>query len=408
MTDPRAIALIIAPVDPLGPRVGGIQTFVTGFAKFAPPELGVEIVGVSSSDGSRLDPGAWGTVRVGQADVPMLPLLRVRDTQGRHRVPLSLRFVAAAIRRRSLISTRRRVLQFHRPATALPFLLSPGPKVQLIHHELAQIAGGSGDNRWSALPTAFNWIEHMTAGRMDAVIAVNEETAEAFRQRHPAAAGVVQFVPNWVDDTIFRAGSSQQRLTARAVLRRAIGAPADDPVILVAGRFETAKDPLLAIDAFAVLAARVPTAHLVMVGAGTLESVVARRLADLHQCAHLLGRRSPDELAEIMRGADGLLVSSRTETGPTVALEALACGLPVVGPHVGRLPRILTHRRTGWLAATRSPKALASGLSWVTSEADPGRTAACVTAAEPYHARTVLEPLYGLHLELARRALRAR
>ena len=405
MTDPQATALIIAPVDPLSPRVGGIQTFVTGFAKFAPPELGVELVGVSSADGSGLPVGSWGAIRIGDTQVRMLPLVRVRNVQAKHRIPLSLRFVAAAVRRRTSIETRNRVLQFHRPATLLPFLSARAPKVQMIHHELAQISPGGG-NRWSALPAAFDWIEHLTAGRVDAVVAVNESTAEAFRLRHPKAASVVHFVPNWVDDTVFSAGSDDARLEARGRLREQIDAPADAPVILVAGRLEPAKDPLLALEAFRALSGTVPTAWLVLAGGGTLERRVLHDAAErgLAHRVRLLGGRPPQELAAIMRGADALLVASRTETGPTVALEALACGLPVVGAAVGRLPRVVIHGRSGWIAAERSPSALADGLSWALTSRDPARTEACVAAAIPYRARTVLGRLYDLHLELARRA----
>ena len=403
MTIRTAAALIIAPVDPLSSRVGGIQTFVTGFVKFAPPDLRVEIVGVSSGDGSGLDPGTWQTIPVGDSTVPFLPLLRIHDSQARHRLPLSLRFVGAALRRRPMIDTRHRVLQFHRPATLLPFLLSPAPKVQFIHHELAQVETGPGDNRWAAFPRAFNWVEGLTARHVDAVIAVNEETADAFRHRHPGSASIVRFSPNWFDDTVFFPGTDEQRRDARAALRRETRASPDAPVILVAGRLEASKDPLLAVKTFQLLAVRAPAAVMAVAGGGSLEAQVRAHAAPLGERVRLLGTRSPGQLAEIMRGADALLVSSSTETGPTVALEALATGLPVVGPEVGRLPRLVLQRRTGWIAPNRSPEALAEGLLWAIGPAAPGRTDACVAAARPYRARTVLEPLYALHFQLARR-----
>jgi glycosyltransferase involved in cell wall biosynthesis len=51
----------------------------------------------------------------------------------------------------------------------------------------------------------------------------------------------------------------------------------------------------------------------------------------------------------VWRDLDVLLISSRAEGLPMVALEALAHGIPVIANRVGALPDVLQHGRTGWL-----------------------------------------------------------
>jgi glycosyltransferase involved in cell wall biosynthesis len=407
MNPPSTTVLIVAPVDPLSPRIGGIQTYVNGFAKFAPADLGVELVGVTSAAGSSLPVGRWSSVPIGDTSMRILPVMSVGDRQARHRVPLTLRFVGAALRRRAAISTEGRVLQFHRPATLLPFLRSHSPKVQVIHHDLAQISSANGENRWSSVPAAFDWIEELTAQRVDGVVAVNESTADAFRQRHPASASSIYFIPNWFDDTIFSAMSGSGRALARQALRNEIRGETGSPVVLFAGRLEPTKNPLLALAAFQLLLERQPHAHLVVAGTGTLRDALLQEAAERRIAArvHLLGRRAPQDLAALMNGADALLVSSSSETGPTIMLEALACGLPLVGVPVGRIPRVISSGQSGWVASESSAPKLADGLAWAVGAGEQVRMKS-VAAAAPYAARTVLEPLYSLHQELGARRRR--
>ena len=146
---------------------------------------------------------------------------------------------------------------------------------------------------------------------------------------------------------------------------------------------------MLALAAFQSAAQREPGAQLVMAGAGFMrdEVLLAARRRGLARQVHLLGRQSPGELAAIMSGADLLLVSSPSETGPTVALEALACGLPVVASPVGRIPRLVVHGRTGWVASARSAEDLAVGIGWAIRAGASARTA-CAAAISPYQRAT--------------------
>ncbi len=56
-----------------------------------------------------------------------------------------------------------------------------------------------------------------------------------------------------------------------------------------------------------------------------------------------------EDVENILPDTDLLLVTSQTESFCLVALEALACGVPVVAPRVGGLPEVVEHDRTGFL-----------------------------------------------------------
>jgi glycosyltransferase involved in cell wall biosynthesis len=82
---------------------------------------------------------------------------------------------------------------------------------------------------------------------------------------------------------------------------------------------------------------------------------------------------SPAEAAKILTRYDVLCVPSKWfENGPTVMLEALAVGTPVIGTTIGAVPEVISHGKNGWLVEPGDTKALAQALRMVAS--DPLRT----------------------------------
>lgn len=87
--------------------------------------------------------------------------------------------------------------------------------------------------------------------------------------------------------------------------------------------------------------------------------------------------------------ADAVLVPSREDTGPLVAVEALACGAPVIGFPIGLIADLVRHGHTGFLATPFEPAGLAAGVRWAAEHrGDPGvRTAARAVAVRLADAR---------------------
>jgi glycosyltransferase involved in cell wall biosynthesis len=87
---------------------------------------------------------------------------------------------------------------------------------------------------------------------------------------------------------------------------------------------------------------------------------------NLHFPVHYLGHINDDlSFNVIYNSADLMVVPSRQEAFGQTALEAQACGIPVVAFKVGGLVDIVDHLKTGYLAEPNDPYDLASGIVWV-------------------------------------------
>jgi len=78
-----------------------------------------------------------------------------------------------------------------------------------------------------------------------------------------------------------------------------------------------------------------------------------------------VGRVNQDELPSYFSAADVCFVPSYYESFGLVALEAMACGTPVVASRVGGLPGIIKHGRNGYLLPWRCPERYADTLTMV-------------------------------------------
>jgi len=115
----------------------------------------------------------------------------------------------------------------------------------------------------------------------------------------------------------------------------------EGPVQLVSvGRFSREKDPTLAVETMRSLHERGVAAHLAMIGDGPMRSRLERRAGqlDITFAGHLHDRH---ELARLVASADVVLAPGPAETFGLAALEALACGTPLVVPERGALAELV-------------------------------------------------------------------
>jgi D-inositol-3-phosphate glycosyltransferase len=170
---------------------------------------------------------------------------------------------------------------------------------------------------------------------------------------------------------------------ARFHPRPAPASPA--PVFVAVGRLEPVKGFELAIDALA--AVRHPGARLLIAGEGRERRALAHHAAarGVGARVELLGRVDQAALPALLRVADAALVTSHAETFCLAALEALACGTPVVGTRVGGLPLLVGEDR---LVRARDADALAARLDAVVAGGDVVRAAAAASAARFPWSRT--------------------
>lgn len=196
---------------------------------------------------------------------------------------------------------------------------------------------------------------------------------QVITQDYGVAAARVRVIPCGFDPAVFR---PRGRSEARALLGGGL-ATTDRPVIIFAGRFEETKGLGVLVEALPLLTTLLGCTPLLLVagGAGAADAAagpVLGRLAELRLRAavRFLGPRNQRDLALYLAAADVCAVPSYYETFGLVALEAMACGCPVVAARVGGLQHVVADGRSGFLVPPRDAGALAQRLAWVLQNPD--------------------------------------
>ncbi|MFF8603391.1 glycosyltransferase [Streptomyces sp. NPDC015232] len=156
---------------------------------------------------------------------------------------------------------------------------------------------------------------------------------------------------------------------------------ADEPVLLaLCSRLSVEKRPLLALEALADLRAGGTRAALVVAGDGPLRGAMERRARDLRLPVCFLGHVADrDALADLQAAADLCLAPGPAETFGLAALEALACGTPVVCSASSALPEVVADAGA---AAADDPAAFARAVRTVLARPEAARRAAARARAE--------------------------
>ncbi len=191
--------------------------------------------------------------------------------------------------------------------------------------------------------------------RLDAHIAVAEVQKRKLVEADGLREDSVRVIYNGVDTAIFRPAAPGER----EFQRRALGISGDAMVMMAVGSLKPIKGVDVLLDAFAPLARREPRAHLAIVGEGPDRAALEARARELNVAAQVAFLGLRDDVHALYRIADALVLASRTEALPTVILEAMASGLPVVATHVGGVPEMVEPDRSGLLVAPEN----AAGLS---------------------------------------------
>ena len=149
--------------------------------------------------------------------------------------------------------------------------------------------------------------------------------------------------------------------------RKQLGLPTDGKLALFVGNLYKEKGAGDIVDAFEQLAPRRPDLTLCIAGQGPLKASLDERAARIGPQLKILGPRPHAEVAKLLGAADVLTLPSWNEGTPSVLLEALASGRPVVMTPVGGIPDVVDRPVFGELVPVRDPVALAAALDRVTS-----------------------------------------
>src|SRR5271163_1649526 len=236
----------------------------------------------------------------------------------------------------------------------------------------------------------------------DAVLASCTVEADQIASLYGGEPGRIRIVPPGVDHAFFGPGHRPQA-------RRALGLPLGGRLLLFVGRIQPLKCADAAVETLVELSADGDEPYrLVVVGGPHGE----KSLQGLHDAADARGVREhvhfvapqPHELlSSYYRAADVCIVPSRSESFGLVALEAAACGTPVVASAVGGLTTLVDHGHTGYLVDDPDPVAYAAAVRKVFDEplAAERLSTASVLRARRYTWRAAARALVELHDELA-------
>lgn len=250
--------------------------------------------------------------------------------------------------------------------------------------------------------------EATTIGCSDAILASCSVEADQLVELYGADRSRIEIVAPAVDHAFFAPGD-------RAQARRALRLPAGVPVVLFVGRIQPLKGLDVAVRALAAVRRAHPDALLVAVGgpsgpSGPAEvSRIRRLVADLGltDAVRFVDPQPHELLSTFYRAADVCVVPSRSESFGLVALEAAACGIPVVASAVGGLQTLVDDGETGFLVDSRDPDEWASPIVRVLGDPALAATLAVAAAARArrYTWSIAAGRLRRLYADLTSRAL---
>jgi D-inositol-3-phosphate glycosyltransferase len=250
--------------------------------------------------------------------------------------------------------------------------------------------------------------EERVVATADCLLAATPYEARQLTELYGAQPTKVRVVPHGVDHSRFHPGD-------RAAARAALGVSRRHALAFV-GRMQPLKGPDVAVRTLALLRRQRPDldVELLVVGGPSgngvgepQRSAALAREEGVADRVRFLPAQPHDQLATVYHAADLLLVPSRSESFGLVALEAQACGTPVVAARVGGLSHAVGDGTTGLLLSGHDPAHWAAAVAELLSS--PRRLAAMGTAAARFAgahgwdlAATRLLDVYGQLLQSTR------
>ena len=202
----------------------------------------------------------------------------------------------------------------------------------------------------------------------------------------------VEVIPNFVDTAVYRPGLEPCHREALA--------HEGEKIVMHISNFRAVKRAEDVVSIFARLTAKQPS-RLVLVGDGPERPRVLMHADELGVRDRVLFLGKHTSVHELLSCADLFLLPSGSESFGLVALEAMACGAPVVASNVGGLPEVIEHGTTGYMFDIGDIEGMADAGLRIMGDDDHWRSlseAGRALAEERFSAEKVV-PLYERYYE---------
>lgn len=366
--------------------MGGAESLAAVFARTIArdPRIDAHVACLKRLGGNPLEPLLW------RAGVPVTPL------DARH-----LRDVSAFRRFLDLIrAIEPDVIHAHLTYAsifgALASRLTSTPFVTTLHVPPSDAPFLSRERMRERLACAL-------LSRHGTTVAVSQAQRDMYVKRGLIDPERIVVVHNGIETDAFAAADRPRQVA----LRERFGLPAEALVLTsVAVLRDDTKGIHLLLEAARDVLAGVPV-RLLIAGDGPARPGLERRARELGLQDVVLWLGQRDDVATILAGSDLFVLPTLSDQFPTVLLEAMAAGLPVISTSVGGVPEIVSHESTGLLVPAGDVAALAGAIERLVSDAALRRRlgeAGRERVQARFSATQWVNRLYDLYAGVSRRA----
>ncbi|MEK7619980.1 MAG: glycosyltransferase family 4 protein [Patescibacteria group bacterium] len=224
-------------------------------------------------------------------------------------------------------------IRIHQVAGAIPALLAHWlyrkPLIVRAGFQWYRFAKRQGASRLKR--AAISMIERLAYRSAGAIIHTTQADADFVATRYHIPRGKIHVIPNWVDTELFRLMTVEKQ----------------PRTVCYVGRLEKQKNLDTLVEAMQGLNAR-----LIVYGEGSLQHTLEEQARALGVDVKFRGRVANEELPAALNACEIFVLPSLYEGNPKVLLEAMACGLPVVGTNVEGINTLIKDKETGLLCET--------------------------------------------------------
>ena len=186
---------------------------------------------------------------------------------------------------------------------------------------------------------SFHAITKFSIEKSNGLTAVSEYLRAETQSAFGCAGCRIEVIPNFVDPEVYDRTRYPPQFAEIAAGRK---------VLMHISNFRPVKRVKDVVQIYARIARDISSV-LVMVGDGPDRVMAEQEARDLGVADDVYFLGKLESVAPILSSADLFLLPTRSESFGLSALEALACGVPVIGAHAGGLPEVVRHGETGFL-----------------------------------------------------------